>query len=292
MMATLTAVLYVGIFVALVVSILQFWRERRFGSKTIRELAAFSALVTLVIFALIYSGAFLHEILEALKHWGTAWQTRKDVLDLIRPFDEACTSLANAVNGVLGAAEVGYRPEPAQWPVVLLVLGYSVRFLIYRFHTRRGNQDSALTGAVYWSYITAYVMVLAYLIVIARFDAAVVIPISLLLIGIVVVSIKVFIEDVGLTLRVIAKTIGTEVSRAASRLAYFATEFAAAIREALAYANRFYMERIRKPLREGIEALEARNEKTRKTTEERLAEQNAQHAERFRKSASSGEERL
>jgi hypothetical protein len=290
MNATLTVTLYIAIVLALFVSIFQFWRERRFGSKVIRELAALSSFITLVIFVLIYSGAFLHEVLGAFKHWGVDWETRRSVLDILRPIDEACTDVANAINGALGAADVGFRPEPVRWPAVLLVVGYLVRFLIYRFHTRRGNRDSALTGAVYWSYITAYVMVLAYLVVIAGLNAAIVLPISLALIAIVVVSVKVFIEDLGLTLRAIVKTVGTEISRAASRIAYLATEIAAGVREALAYANRFYMERIRRPLRQGIDALEARNQKTRKITEERLAKQNAQHAERFGTSASSREE--
>jgi hypothetical protein len=291
MTATLVVVLELAIAVALCVSIIQFWRERRLGAKIIRELAALSAFVTLIIFVLLYSGSFLHETMVALRHWGVDPQVRKSILNVLRAFDEACTDVADAINRALAAPEAGYRPHPPGWPAALLVVGYGVRFLIYRFQTRKGNRASALTGAVYWSYITAYVMTLAYLIVLARLDAAVLIPISLLLIAVIVVSVKVFIEDLGLALRAIARTVWTEVSGLASRIAYLATEFAGVVREALAYANRFYMERIRKPLRAGIRALEDRNDKTRERAEDRLTEQDARHAKRFGGSASSGEGR-
>lgn len=281
MTATLIVLFYLAVVVALCVSIAQFWRERRLGSKVIRELAALSALLTLVLFVLIYSGSFLHESLVALRYWTVDPSVRRSVRGVLRTFDEACTDVADVINRVLGAGEAGYRPTPSAWPAVLLVSGYVIRFLIYRFHTRKGNRDSALTGAVYWSYITAYVMVLAYLIVVAHLDAVVVIPISLLLITMVVVSVKVFVEDLGLTLRAIGKTIWTEISRVASRIAFLATEIAALVREALAYANRFYLERIRKPLRAGIDAVEARNQKTREMAEDRLTKQNAEHAQRF-----------
>jgi hypothetical protein len=290
MTATLIVALDLAIVVALCVSAVQFWRERRLGSRVIRELAALSALVTLLIFVLIYSGSFLYQALIALRHWNVDPSIRSSVLEILRHFDALCTDIANAVNGALGAGDAGYRPEPPAWPAALLVIGYGIRFLIYRFQTRKGNRDSALTGAVYWSYITSYVMALAYLIVVAQLDAAVVVPISLALIAIVVVSVKVFVEDLGLTVRAIAKTVWTEVARAASRIAYLATEMAALVREALAYANRFYMNRIRTPLRKGIDALEARNRRTREDAERRLAEQNAQHAERFRESAASSED--
>jgi len=279
------------IVVALCLSIVQFWRERRLGSKTLRELASLSAIITLAIFVLIYSGSFLHETLAALRHWDVDPSLRQMVRNILQPFDEGCTAVASAINEALGADDVGYRPTPPAWPAALLVGGYGVRFLIYRFQTRKGNRDSALTGAVYWSYITAYVMAIAYLVVVAEFDAALVVPISLFLIALIVVSVKVFIEDLGLTLRAIAKTIGTELSRAASGVAFIATEIAAMVREALAYANRFYINRIRKPLRSGIKSLEDRNKETRKRAEERLAKQNAQHAERFGEPASSSEER-
>jgi hypothetical protein len=44
-------------------------------------------------------------------------------------------------------------------------------------------------------------------------------------------------------------------------------------------------------LRAGIDALEARNERTREKAEKRLSKQNAQHAERFGEPAPPGEER-
>lgn len=290
MTATLIVLLNAAIVVVLLISALQFWRERWLGSEVLRELAALGSLITLLLVVLIYSGEFLHQSLVALRHWGASWEVQKSVVDVLRPIDEACTDVANAINGVIGAAEVGYRPDPPFWPAGLLLLGYLVRFLIYRFSTRKGYRDSALTGAVYWSYITVYLMVLAYLIVVGGFTASVVVPLSLGILAAVVVGVKVFFEDFGLTVRAIVKTAWTEIARVAARIAYLATEFAAGVREALAYANRLYLKRVRVPLRRGIDALEARNQRARRRSDERLAAQNAKHAERFKRSKSGKDE--
>jgi len=280
--SALLVLINVAIFVALYVSIVQFWRGRRLGSETIRGLAALSSVITLLIVVLLYSGEFLHEVLAALRDLGASTGIRQAAVSVLTHVDEFCIKIVNAINGILGATEVGYRPEPPVWPAALLGIGYSARFLIYRFHTRRGNAEAALTGAAYWSFITTYLMLLAYLIVLAHFNPASLIPISLIILAVVVVGVRVFFEDFGLTVRVIAQTIWTEISRAGAFIAYLATEIAAAVREALSYANRLYIERIRKPLRTVIQAVEDRNTRARKEAEERLTRQNTAQAERFR----------
>lgn len=287
MSAALVLFVNVAIFAALCVSIVQFWRGRHLGSATIRELAALSSLITLIIVVLLYSGEFLHESLAVLRELGASADLRKTVADVLAQVDEFCIKVVNAVNGVLGAPDVGYRPDPPVWPALLLGLGYSVRFLIYRFHTRRGNAEAALTGAAYWSFITTYLMVLAYLVVLAQFDPARLIPASLIILAVVVVGVKVFFEDLGLAVRAIAKTLWTEVSRGAAFVAYLATELAAALRQLLSYASRLYIRRVREPLRKGIRAVEARNKRARKEAEERLARQNTAHTERFQRRSTS-----
>lgn len=272
-----------AILIALCLSIFQFWRGRWLGSKTIRELAALSCLITLIIVVLLYSGEFLHEAVAALRELGTSAELRQEIIDVLTHIDEFCIKIVNAINGVLGAPDVGYRPEPPVWPAVLLSVSYLIRFLIYRFQTRGGYTEAALTGAAYWSFITTYVMLLAYLIVLAQFDPARLIPVSLIILAIVVVGVKVFFEDFGLTVRAIAQTLWTEISRTASFIAYLATEIAAAVREFLSYANRLYVERVRKPLRRGLKAVEDRNERARKKAEDRLARQNTEHTNRFRR---------
>jgi len=282
MSSVVIVLINVAIFIALCVSIIQFWRGRRLGSETIRELAALSSLITLVIVVLLYSGEFLHEVIAALQELGASAGVRQAAVNVLAHVDEFCINVVNAINGILGASEVGFRPEPPVWPAILLSIGYSIRFLIYRFHTRRGNTEAALTGAAYWSFITTYLMLLAYLIVLAQFDPARLIPVSLVILAIVVVGVRVFFEDFGLTMRAIAQTLWTEISRAAAFIAYLATEIAAAVRELLSYANRLYIDRIRKPLRKGIKAVEDRNRRAREKAEKRLAKQNTAHTERFR----------
>jgi hypothetical protein len=281
----------VAIFIALCVSPVQFWRGRRLGSETIRGLAALSSLITLIIVVLLYSGEFLHEVLAALRELGVSAGVHQATVSVVTHVDEFCIELVNRINGALGATEVGYRPTPPAWPAVLLGIGYAIRFLIYRSHTRRGNTESALTGAAYWSFITTYLLLLAYLIVLAQFDPAQVIPISLIILTVVVVGVKVFFEDFGLAVRAVARTLWTEISRAGAFIAYLATEIAAAVRELLSYANRLYIKRIRRPLRRGIKKVEARNKRYRKTADDRLTRQNTAHTRRFRRPPASEDDR-
>ncbi len=281
MSSVLIVLINIAIFLALCVSIVQFWRGRRLGSSTIRELAALSSLITLIVVVLLYSGEFLHESLAALREMNASEGVRQAAVNALTKVDETAIEVVNAVNGVIGAPEVGYRPEPPVWPAALLGIGYSIRFLIYRFHTTRGNEEAALTGAVYWSFITAYLMALAYLIVLAGFNAAAVISLSLIVLVVVVVGVRVFFQDLGLAVRAIARTVWTEISRAAAFIAYLATEIAATVRALLSYANRLYIQRIRQPLRAGVEAVEKRNRRAREKAEKRLARQNVAQGERF-----------
>ncbi len=266
---------------ALCVSIVRFWRESRLGAESVRRLAALSSALTLAIVLIIYSGEFRHQTLLALGDLGASKGLHEAAVDVLTRFDNICTDVANAINNVLGAEHVGFRPFPPVWPAVLLGLGYLIRFIIYRFHTKKGNTEAALSGAAYWNHITTYVMVLAFLIVISGADPSVLVPVSLIALGAIIVSVKLLIEDFGKVLSAAAKTLWTEVSRAAGWIAYIATEVAGFVREALAYASKAYLQHIRKPLDRAIEALNNRNNKTRKGIEKRLANQNTRHEERF-----------
>ncbi|HEY4779207.1 MAG TPA: hypothetical protein VIH47_06420 [Solirubrobacterales bacterium] len=275
---------------ALCVSIVRFWRESRLGAESVRRLAALSSALTLAIVVIIYSGEFRHQTLLALGELGASKGLHEAAVDVLTRFDNICTDVANAINNVLGAEPVGFRPFPPIWPAVILGLGYLIRFVIYRFHTRKRNTEAALSGAVYWSHITTYVMVLAFLIVISGADPSVLVPVSLIALGAIIVSVKLLIEDFGKVLGAVAKTLWTEVSRAAGWIAYIATEVAGFVREALTYASKAYLQHIRKPLERAIEAVDNRNDKTRTDIERRLARQNTRHEKRFGESPVSDDE--
>jgi hypothetical protein len=269
------------IVVALCVSIVRFWQEGMRSAGSVRRLAALSSVVTLLVSLIIYTGEFRRNALSALGYLGAGESLYRNTAQFLIHFEHVFTQIANAINGVLGAGHVGYRPYPPVWPAVLLLLGYGIRFLIYRFHTRKGNSEAALTGAVYWSHITTYAMVLSFLIVITGVSPWLLVPASLIVLGVIVVSVKLVIEDVGITVRAAIKTIWTEITRAARRIAFLATEFAAAVRSLLAYANEAYLKNVREPLRKKVEALEKRNKETREASERVLAKQNVEHGERF-----------
>jgi hypothetical protein len=281
MTSIIIAVVNLVVVVALCVSIVRFWQEGMRSAGSVRRLAALSSVVTLLVSLIIYTGEFRRNALSALGYLGASESLSNSAAQFLIHFEHVFTQIANAINGMLGAGHVGYRPYPPAWPAVLLLLGYGIRLLIYRFHTRKGNSEAALTGAVYWSHITTYAMVLSFLIVITGVNPWMLVPVSLIVLGVIVISVKLVIEDVGITVRVAAKTIWTEITRAARRLAFLATEFAAAVRTLLAYANEAYLKNVRKPLRKKVEALEKRNRQTREASERVLAEQDIEHGERF-----------
>ena len=166
--------------------------------------------------------------------------------------------------------------------------GYGLRFLIYRLHTRKGNKAAALTGSVYWSHASTYVLVMAYLIAVAGGSPWLLIPSSLVLLAAVVVSIKFIAEDVGLTIRALAKAAWRGLTYLAGRIAYYATEFAAMLRSWLAYANIAYISKVRKPLRARLDVIEKRNLDVKDESEKRLADQDARLKERFSTAARTG----
>jgi hypothetical protein len=266
---------------ALCVSILRFWRESKLGATSVRRLAALSSALTLLVALMLYSGELRHNALLGLRQLGAGEGLFEVAREIVNHLDQFFTSIASAINGLIGAEEAGYRPDPPAWPAALLILGYALRFVIYRSHTRKGNAEAALTGAVYWSHITAFAMALAFLIVLGGANPWVLVPGSLVALAAIVVSVKLLIEDFGVGVRAAAETVLTEAARAAGWVAYLATEVAGFVRELLAYASRAYLERVRKPLRRRIAGLERRNRSTREATKKRLAEQDTRLGKRF-----------
>lgn len=270
---------------ALCVSIARFLSDSRFGAESVRRLAALSTSVALVSAVLIYSGEFRRNALVGLRQLSVSRGFYDGAGNFLLHFDRVCTQIANAVNDLLGAPEVGYRPHPPVWPALLLAASYGVRFLIYRLHKVHDNQEAAMTGAVYWSHITTYAMVMAFLIVIVGMNPSVLVPVSLLALLVIVVSVKLLIEDVGVAIRAALETLWTEITRAARRIVYHATAFAALVRTVLAYANDLYVAKIRDPLRRRTKALERRNEAARQASKDRLRAQETRYRERFDDSA-------
>jgi hypothetical protein len=282
MRAVIYSVVAIAIVAALAVSTVRFWSDGRRKGAAQRRLAAAGTLLTLAVTLMIYSGEINRQILAALTALGIDGGFYETTSSVLHGFDVGCTHAANFINGILGVADVGYRAYPPAWPAALLIVGYGIRFLIYRSHTKRGNEDAALTGAVYWSHITTYVMVIAFLIVVTGVNPWVLVPVSLLATAAIVVSLKLIAEDLGVLLRALAKTVWTGFVRLGRQVAYFATEFAARVRAFLAYASKAYVDNVRTPLRAWVERVDKRNQDLRKASGERLKEQDARLGERFR----------
>lgn len=278
-------VISVALVVALCVSIARFLSDSRAGAESVRRLAALSCAVTLVVTIIIYSGQFRRQTLAALHQLRASHDLYLSVHDVVTWLDHAATRVANFINDLLGAAQVGFRPNPPIWPALLLIAGYGLRFLIYRLHKKNENLEAAMTGAVYLSHVTTYVMVVAFLIVISGQDPWLLIPLSLVVLGVIIVSIKLVLEDLGAAARALLQTLWTEITRVARRIAYLATAFAAWVRTVLAYANEIYIKNIRNPLRARIASVEARNETAKRRSKKRLEDQETDYRERFKDSA-------
>ncbi|MGP0049305.1 MAG: hypothetical protein ACLPZR_10740 [Solirubrobacteraceae bacterium] len=268
---------------ALCVSAVRFWSESRLGAESVRRLAALSAFVTLLVVLMIYSGEFRKNGLLALQRVHAHPSLYGHVSDFLTGFDHVFTRVANTLN--VFTRDVGYRPNPPLWPAILLLLSYSVRFLIYRLHTRKQHAEAALTGAVYWTHITAYAMVVAFFIVIVGWSAWLVIPLSLVVVVAFLVSVRLIVEDLGELVRVGLQSGWTLLIQAGRWIAEAATEIAAFVRAMLKYASKAYLEHIREPLRRITQALETRNRTIREDSERRLKAQDTRQRERFGETA-------
>jgi hypothetical protein len=262
-------------------SIYRFWQESqasRTKVRSARQLAALSSGLTLVVFVLLYADAFTRNLLAAMRNWGVSSDTYATVHTSMTSFDEFVAHVASTIN--VFSRSAGYRSSATLWPGLLLASAYAARFCIYRFQTKpihggKKNQNSALTGSVYWSHITAYMMVVAFMIVIIGWSAWWVVPTSLIVLSAFMFSVAwTVVKDLGVVAdAVVLKSVGTALIVAGRQVAFLATEVANFIRIALKYANRAYQERISKPLREKMDALKTSNDSWRNASEERLKEQ-------------------
>lgn len=279
----MTSIVYVlvvlAIVLALCISIVSFWRDSTIGVTAVRRLAAASAGTTLLVFVLIYAGGFTHHALVSLRSLNVSSDTYHSMSDALTSFNRFVTDIVAGIDET--NAELTIRTHPPLWPLVLICLGYGIRFLIYRFHTKKQNVEAALTGSVYWSHITLFVMAMAFLVAIAHWSPWLVVPLSLTLAAAFIVSVKLWLEDAGIVLRAGATTIWTVVRGIAHWVAYAATEVAGWVRAAVTYANDAYVEHIRMPLRARTGALEGWSRKRNEAWEERLRGQDARHGERF-----------
>jgi hypothetical protein len=223
-MGSIVAVIVsLGFVAALSISVAKFWSESRLGAESVRRLAALSAAVTLLMVLLIYSGEFRKNGLLALQHLHAHAALYGHAGDFLASVDHVFTKIANVLN--VFTADVGYRPDPPVWPAVVLAIGYLVRFLIYRLHTRKSNTEAALTGSVYWSHVTAYAMVVAFCIVVVGWSPLLVVPISMAIVAIFLVSLRLVLEDLGELVRVGLQSALTLLVAAGRWVAHTATEW-------------------------------------------------------------------
>jgi hypothetical protein len=278
--ALISVAVSLTIVIALCVSIVAFWRDSQIGARSVRRLASASSAITLLIIVVIYAGEFRRNALSALTYIGVDEQTYADAYKLLTDVDDFIVRVVESIRpsdaGVWGHA------YPPAWPAILLIVGYTIRFLIYRLHTKKANANAALTGSVYWSHITTYAMTMAFLIVVFGWNPALVVSMSLAILAVATVSIKLWLADLGTVARIAGKSIWTVVSNGARRIAYAATALAAFVRIAANYANRAYVEKIRKPLMTKVDKLEEWNKDQRDASAQKLKDQDDRHALRFR----------
>lgn len=124
-------------------------------------------------------------------------------------------------------------------------------------------------------------MGVAFFVVIVGWSAAVVLPLSLVVLLAFVAIIRLAIEDGALVLRVAVGYARSAVIRAARLIAFVATWIAEAVRTFMSYANDLYLAHVRKPLRARLRTFEQRNSERLKKSADRLAEQDRRQGEKF-----------
>lgn len=156
-----------------------------------RIVAAGSSLVALIGYCTIYSGQIRRISIQAISHWTADPTTINRADDHFRDADQFFTRLANYLSP---GEHVGYRPYPTLIPLIILASVFTIRSLIYFSVTRRRFPDAGVTGPVYWSHISAYVMLVSFFIVIVNWNVAIVIAGSLALI--VALIVPNLLEDI------------------------------------------------------------------------------------------------
>lgn len=247
--------------------------------------AGLSSLVTLLAMIAIYADAFRRVTMEATVRIFGDGSTAFDVRSVVAPVDR---SIRDAVNFVNPGNDVGYRPHPSWWPIAIVVVSYVVRWLIYVAVQRRGLSTAAVTGAAYWSHLTGYASAVGFLVVVARWNAWLVVVGSGVLIGLVLLGLVV-VEDFALLIRTgvdwvwhYLKGVGKEIARAASA-------FAARVRATLEQAQRLYIRHIRAPLRRFSARAVESSHRFEDNAQRRLEEEDRRQNERFREEEESPE---
>lgn len=255
------------------------------GAHARQRLAgAVSSLLTLALACAIYSGEFKRNVLGAAA--GSSSGVARAAVRFATAADGVCTRLANVLNP---ARDVSYRPSPSLWPFALLVAAFAVRWLIYLFISRpgRGQRYAGVTGSVYWSHFSAYLLTVAFLAMVAHWDARAVGVASVVLLLLVLLG-AVFAEDLWLVIGTGLVAGANLASAGAKAVAEGAVIAASAARALIESASRWYLAHVRGPLRKSTAHVVEATEQVNTRMDERLISQERAHRERFGRTDDSG----
>jgi hypothetical protein len=252
-----------------------FTAERAVGA---RVLAAGSSLVTLLVAAAIYADAFRRAAMDASRTWFGDSPFTVGLHDAIAPADRFVRDAVNAVNP---GNDVVYTPHPALWPIVLIAVAYVVRGLMYLTLERKDLKHAAVTGATYWSHITGYAMIVAFLVEIVGWNAFAVVAVSLLILAACVVGLAGVFEDAGVVFRAVLRVAAHYLHGVSEKLARLGASIAAAIRIFFRRAHRLYLDHVRAPIRRRTSSAIAAAERFDRQAAEELKRENERHRQQF-----------
>ncbi|MFN7968119.1 MAG: hypothetical protein U0P47_02195 [Acidimicrobiales bacterium] len=220
-----------------------------------RLLAAGSSLVALVCYVGIYSGAVRALVTSILNDFWRDSTWRPAAIAWSRRVDDVVMSGVNLVNP---GRDVGFQPHVRLAPLVLLVAVYACRWAIYRYANAETTPTLSRVGSVYWSHVTAYLMLVCFVVIEDGWSVWLVFPVSLAIVVVVLAGVRPVLGDIVAVGSDLFITLITVCRAGGRRVARIAALVATTIKNAFRTFSRWYDTQISKRLRAWAEGLAQR----------------------------------
>jgi hypothetical protein len=243
-----------------------------------RLLASLSSAVSLAVVVAIYVDSFRRATMNAARSWTSDQSFLNGVQSAVVGGDQAVRSGVNFMNP---GPDVSYRPHPSIWPIVIVVSSYAVRWLIYVTVERGNYRNAAITGSAYWSHMTAYAMIVSFLVVVAGWNALLVVPVSMLLVLGLLIGVAGIFEDIFLLVRVGGRLVMTYAKGVGAVLARHTVAVARLVRVMFQRGHELYVERVRMPVQRFTGRLEMAADQFDQRAHDELADEDERNRRLF-----------
>ena len=245
-----------------------------------RILAGTSSLVTLLITCILYSEAVTRDWTAAIRTvFGSKWVALQErifaALDSINSF---FFNLNSSIDYHHVSANILHQ---VSWPLVILGVSYALRLCIYLALERRNLNDAATTGAVYWSHITAYAMLISLAIVVVHWEPLVVLSGSIGIIVVLLIGFQGVFADIFVLLTGFARFSWRIASSGGREIARVSAFIAGTVRLVFSRAHAVYSRHVSDPIRRNTERAVKFSTEVDNRAKQRLIHENDRHRAQF-----------